>query len=100
MNATLEPSHVTVDGVERTPCQLADPDLWFATAPEVVATAVQLCGQCPVLERCLAVAMRIEGGQRPSSRYGVWGGLTAEQRYRLSRTHQYRKASARQGVQA
>lgn len=83
MNATLEPSHVTEVGVERTPCQLADPDIWFTPSSEAVAVAA--CWECPAREVCLQVAMDAEGTARTSSRHGVWGGLTPMQRSALHR---------------
>lgn len=83
MNATLEPSHVTEDEVERTPCQLADPDIWFTPSSEAVAVAA--CWECPAREVCLQVAMDAEGTARTSSRHGVWGGLTPMQRSALHR---------------
>lgn len=85
MNATLEPiSEVgTEGGEERTPCQLADPDIWFTPSSE--AAAVAACWECPAREVCLQVAMDVEGTARTSSRFGVWGGLTPMQRSALHR---------------
>lgn len=85
MNATLEPSSEveTADGEERTPCQMADPDIWFTPSSEAVAVAA--CWKCPAREVCLQVAMDAEGTARTSSRFGVWGGLTPMQRSALHR---------------
>lgn len=83
MNATLEPSRQTEDGVEHTPCQLADPDIWFTPSSDEVAAAA--CRQCFARDACLQVAMDAEGTARTSSRHGVWGGLTPMQRSALHR---------------
>lgn len=96
MNATLEPSHVTEDGEERTPCQLADPDIWFTPSSEAVA--VEACRQCPARDACLRAAMDAEGTARTSSRFGVWGGLTPMQRSALHRADRLgRHTSAKAG---
>ena len=78
-----EPIGEVVDGEERTPCQLADPDIWFTPSSEAVAVAA--CRECPAREVCLQVAMDAEGTARTSSRFGVWGGLTPMQRSALHR---------------
>lgn len=78
-----EPSREAVDEAERTPCQLADPDIWFTPSSEAVAVAA--CWECPAREACLRAAMDAEGTARTSSRHGVWGGLTPMQRSALHR---------------
>jgi WhiB family redox-sensing transcriptional regulator len=50
------------------PCQVHDPDLWFADAPHELERAKALCRDCPAQLACLAGA--IERGE-PT---GVWGG--------------------------
>ncbi len=50
------------------PCQLHDPELWFADAPADIDRAKVLCGACPVRLTCLAVAVECEEFA------GVWGG--------------------------
>jgi WhiB family redox-sensing transcriptional regulator len=54
-------------GIE-LPCQFADPDLFFADAPEQVESAKALCADCPVRDVCLAAAL---ARREP---WGVWGG--------------------------
>jgi len=61
-------------------CRSCDPDLFFplsSSGPgiEQVAQAKQVCARCPVRRECLAFALRT--GQA----YGVWGGLTEQERY-------------------
>ena len=63
-------------------CRYCDPDLFFPVsaagpAANQAATAKAVCGQCPVRSQCLDFAL--------SSRqaYGIWGGLTEQERSRL-----------------
>jgi len=59
-------------------CRKVDPELFFPTAGGwgVVAFAVSVCRRCPVRERCDQYADATHVG------FGVWGGLTIEQRRR------------------
>jgi len=69
-------------------CRDLDPDLAFARAdsPEIKQFIGELCRRCPVAEECLSFALRIESRLRTGqSRFGVYGGLTGEERARLSR---------------
>jgi WhiB family transcriptional regulator, redox-sensing transcriptional regulator len=50
------------------PCQMHEPDLWFADAPADLELAKGLCGGCPAQQMCLAGAI---DRREP---YGVWGG--------------------------
>lgn len=50
------------------PCHQHPADLWFAELPADVEQAKELCGPCPLRERCLAGALE---RREP---WGVWGG--------------------------
>lgn len=50
------------------PCQVHDPDLWFADAPADLEFAKALCADCPARQMCLVGAIE---RQEPC---GVWGG--------------------------
>lgn len=54
------------------PCQVHDPDLWFADAPGDLERAKALCGGCPVRLACLTGAL---DRREPT---GVWGGQILE----------------------
>lgn len=54
--------------VERLPCRVNDPDLWFAESPTDVEYAKALCVDCPVQQMCLA------GALDRAEPWGVWGG--------------------------
>jgi WhiB family redox-sensing transcriptional regulator len=69
---------------ESAACMTADPDLFLipdGTMPRekrrLEATAKETCARCPVIDQCLAEALR-RGEQ-----YGVWGGLNAKERRAL-----------------
>jgi len=65
-------------------CRNADPELFFPDgdvrfARAQVKTAKLICRGCPVSATCLSWALA--SGQEA----GIWGGLTEEERRRLSR---------------
>jgi WhiB family redox-sensing transcriptional regulator len=61
------------------PCQVHDPELWFAEAPAVVEFAKALCAGCPAQQMCLAGAL---DRREP---FGVWGGQIFQQGRIVSR---------------
>jgi WhiB family redox-sensing transcriptional regulator len=68
-------------------CRGLDPDMFFASEDlenrqerrEREATAKAVCARCGVVEECLTYA--IAAGER----YGIWGGLNADERRALKR---------------
>lgn len=54
--------------VDRLPCRVNDPELWFAESPTDVEHAKALCEGCPVRSLCL------EGALERREPWGVWGG--------------------------
>lgn len=50
------------------PCQVNDPEMWFAERPDDVEFAKSLCGTCPLRRECLTGALERE------EPWGVWGG--------------------------
>jgi WhiB family redox-sensing transcriptional regulator len=64
---------------ERASCRSADPELWFPEPWEGDRAAKLICGWCPVRAECLTVAMET------NEQYGVWGGLSPNERRRLIR---------------
>ena len=54
------------------PCHTADPELFFADDDATVAQAKEVCGTCPVRNKCLTAAL---SRQEPC---GVWGGQLLE----------------------
>jgi WhiB family redox-sensing transcriptional regulator len=64
---------------DRASCHGIDPDIFFPTSEEEAGPALAYCGGCAIRVECLAWALK--NGER----YGVWGGLTEQQRRRLHR---------------
>ncbi|MFG2144270.1 WhiB family transcriptional regulator [Streptomyces sp. NPDC048696] len=60
-------------------CTQADPEMFFDGTPGAVDMAKQICGSCPVRARCLRLAL--ERGEA----FGIFGGLTAEERRDVQR---------------
>jgi WhiB family redox-sensing transcriptional regulator len=67
-------------------CRTADPEAFFPAEAtrgrnraSIEARAKAMCAVCPVIQQCLRHAMQV---REP---YGVWGGLTAEERNQLQR---------------
>lgn len=52
-----------------------------------VARAKAICDGCEVKQTCLEFALSINEG------YGIWGGLTPEERYTIKRRRQRQKAN-------
>lgn len=50
------------------PCQVNDPELWFAESPQDIERAKALCAECPFRAACL------RGALDRSEHAGVWGG--------------------------
>lgn len=60
-------------------CLDEDPEKWFPNPSDTqgVIAAQMACAECPVLALCRESSL--------GERYGVWGGLSEEQRQRLRR---------------
>ena len=76
----------------RAACLDEDPELFFPignTGPALlqIKEAKAVCGRCKVVETCLEWAM--ESGQD----FGVWGGLSEDERRSLKRRNARRRAS-------
>lgn len=75
------------DWRRRAACAGLDPELFFASEDvenrqerrERDAAAKAVCGRCAVVDDCLAYALEAR------ERYGIWGGLTADERRELGR---------------
>jgi WhiB family transcriptional regulator, redox-sensing transcriptional regulator len=74
-------------------CLLADPDLFFpisAAGPSErqIAQAKKICAGCPVRQECLEFALSNDQS------YGIWGGMTPEDRQRDRRRKRRAAAAA------
>lgn len=75
---------------QQAACLSADPELFFPNGltgmhARQAKQAKQICGSCPVREECLEFALASRQD------FGVWGGLTEDERRSLRRSRQ-RKA--------
>lgn len=68
-------------------CNGTDPELFHPDASPVMKLAVQVCEDCPVKRKCLAHAMAHMSTENldeyPIGHYGVWGGTTPGERFRM-----------------
>ena len=68
MTALLASQVLSEPPIDRLPCRLVDPELFFAESPADVEAAKALCLDCPVRSACLSGALE---RREP---WGVWGG--------------------------
>jgi hypothetical protein len=76
----LSVGSTTTEGMTNSICENA-PELWFDDDP---TAAVDACCKCRMVTPCLNIAMAREGTLTAQYRFGVWGGLTPEQRETLA----------------
>jgi len=90
LGKVLFDGHGIPDWHHHAACRQQDPELFFTDPSDAqqIQTAKRICAGCPVRSACLADVMAWE---QPSSRYGVVGGLSAEERRQLHRTRQSAK---------
>lgn len=69
-----------------------DPEMWFPDDADMDTQhrAIQLCHQCPLAIHCLEMAMDLE---KPGykMRFGIFGGTTPRQRYRMEISRKEKK---------
>jgi WhiB family redox-sensing transcriptional regulator len=89
--AYLELAEAIEQSKEIPPCQVTDPEMWFADKgdPTTSAKAKKLCKTCPVINECLTYALKAP------EMYGVWGGLSAQERLRIRVKHGARRGHNR-----
>jgi WhiB family redox-sensing transcriptional regulator len=70
------------DWAAQAACRGRDPRLWFPHRGDTVSIAVAkaVCATCPVRAECLGEALAA-----PFDASGIWGGMTANERYELAR---------------
>ena len=72
--------------MEEASCAGVGGDAWFDDVRSAeTARAVGICCRCPVVDECLAAALRLEEGLPAAMRFGVWGGLSPVERARMPR---------------
>ena len=78
---TLHSILTTPKWVQRAACASYHPELWWSDDPNANAStlALAVCGACAVRSECLEHALTVPEQE------GIWGGLTAKERRRMSR---------------
>ncbi|MCI3246493.1 WhiB family transcriptional regulator [Streptomyces spinosisporus] len=68
-----------------TPQYEGHANLWFPNPEdrEAITAAKRVCASCPVRLACLSDALAEEGSRHAENRFGIRGGQTSEDRYRL-----------------
>lgn len=69
------------DWMSRARCRDTDTDWFFAADEYAQMRSARWCRQCPVQAECLQYALETD------SRFGVWGGLTEQQRKPMHNEH-------------
>lgn len=89
----LEPTAALWEWQEQGACREASPDIFFHPEAERgqsrarrVQRAKAICATCPVLDRCREHALAV---REP---YGVWGGLTEDEREAVYRAETTERA--------
>lgn len=84
VNQNLSPTHDKWEWQYQGACRDADPELFFLDYNErgrkkriKEIKAVAVCNTCPVIAQCREHALNVP------EFYGVWGGLTEEQRWTI-----------------
>jgi hypothetical protein len=72
----------------RTQCQRIGGEMWFPHQGEtlVAERAKAICRRCRARTACLDLAMRAEETQGQYSRFGIFGGLSGDERKALADT--------------
>ncbi|MFE6738656.1 WhiB family transcriptional regulator [Streptomyces tubercidicus] len=65
---------------ESAMCAQTDPERFYPELGGTAAAARKVCAQCVVRAECLDYALR------NNELYGVWGGLTRQERRRMQRS--------------
>ena len=64
------------DFADRAACRGVDPDIFYPESNHKDGPAKRICMTCEVIEECRAYA----DDPRTREHYGIWGGMTTEER--------------------
>lgn len=72
-------------------CRDADPEIYYSVSRTdfITAEAKAVCARCPVVSNCLAYAFE------RNEQWGIWGGLTTEERLNVKRRAEYAARQSR-----
>ena len=63
-------------------CAQTDPEVFFLEKGGSPAAAREICAACPVTAACLEAAMTAESGYGRMRRFGIYGGVAPEARWK------------------
>jgi WhiB family redox-sensing transcriptional regulator len=75
ITGAVQPPPFTADAL----CSQVDPDLFYPEKGSSSKGAKRTCAVCPVRPECLRWALKTQ------QQWGVWGGLSARERRKLSK---------------
>ncbi|GAB2722361.1 WhiB family transcriptional regulator [Kitasatospora kifunensis] len=90
-----EATRAASGGLPGAACRGADPELFFCSSEDAAERqfaerrAKQICAGCPVRDACLA------GALERRERFGIWAGLTTQERRRLMSAESKQRAQAK-----
>jgi hypothetical protein len=65
------------------PCEGMDVEVFFNLTPRNIETAKSACADCTQAVTCLTNALDAEDGEPKSNRFGIFGGMLPEQRFKI-----------------
>ena len=74
---------------ETAACKTLPLEMFFPPAEQEADAAKAICSECTVREPCLEAALAA------GERFGIWGGLSSEERQSVAARRRARAASAR-----
>ena len=77
---------VPVIDYSKAACRDYNPEMWFVERGYSNKPAKAVCAECPIRQACLEMAMELEAGRCRSLRFGVYGGLSPDEREALDRS--------------
>lgn len=77
---------------EKALCAQTDPEAFFPEKGGSTRQAKAVCAICPVTEQCLGYALETD------QRFGIWGGLSEQERKRLKRQQGFVSAGLPDGL--
>lgn len=76
-------------------CVGTDPELFFPQTELEQQWVQRICAACPVIAECAAWALEVESGFGAGHRFGIYGGLTPEDRAEIDSERRQHGAYAR-----
>lgn len=79
-------------------CRGTDREMFYASGHVRLMAARMVCMQCPVMYKCLDLAMTAEAGTWEGQRFGIFGGLDPAQRYAIDQVRKKQGEAAAEAL--